>query len=109
MLEEGKMAESERMFREAIRWYERGYDDELETPPGILAACWNLSLVYDRQKRYGESIKAMEQGLRYAREMAEVEDWYERRVRDFEEAIEACRKEMAREGKGGGEEAENQA
>ena len=103
LLEEGKMEESEKRFRQAIDWYKRGYNDELETPPGILAAYWNLSVLYDRQKRYEESIKAMEQGLAYAREMAEVEDWYERRVRDFEEAIEACRKEMARAREGGGE------
>ena len=71
--------------------YEDTYDDEYETPPSILAACWNLATVYEKTNRHSQKLQALEKGLNFAKEFARLDENFLPEISEFTEQIDASR------------------
>lgn len=87
----GNLETAEEMFRRSISAYENTYDDEYETPPSILAACWNSATIYGKMNRYSQELQVLEKGLKFAKEFAHLDENFLAEVSEFTERIEAAR------------------
>lgn len=70
----GNWESAEQMFRRSVSAYEETYDDEYETPPSILTACWNLATVYEKTNRHSLKLQALEKCLNFAKEFARLDE-----------------------------------
>ena len=87
----GNWESAEQMFRRSVSAYEETYDDEYETPPSILAACWNLATVYEKTNRHSLKLQALEKGLNFAKEFARLDENFLPEISEFTERIDASR------------------
>ena len=79
------------VFRRSVSAYENTYDDEYETPPSILAACWNLATVYEKTNRHSQKLQALEKGLNFAKEFSRLDENFLPEISEFTERIDASR------------------
>ena len=87
----GNWESAEQMFRRSVSAYENTYDDEYETPPSILAACWNLATVYEKTNRHSQKLQALEKGLNFAKEFSRLDENFFPEISEFTERIDASR------------------
>lgn len=87
----GNWESAEQMFRRSVSAYEETYDNEYETPPSILAACWNLATVYEKTNRHSLKLQALEKGLNFAKEFARLDENFLPEISEFTERIDASR------------------
>ena len=87
----GNWESAEQMFRRSVSAYENTYDDEYETPPSILAACWNLATVYEKTNRHSQKLQALEKGLNFAKEFSRLDENFLPEISEFTERIDASR------------------
>ena len=89
--DQGNLEIAGQMFRQSVAAYENTYDDEYETPPSILAACWNLATVYQKMDCPLPAIQILEKGLKIAEEFARLDENFLSEVSEFTERINAAR------------------
>lgn len=83
----GQIERAEQMYVLSIDSFEKTYDEESETPPTILPALWNLSLIYQETNRHDLALQTLEKGLEFAEMYAKWDENYSNWVTELTDAL----------------------